>query len=204
MRPLLALVAALSLGGGLSCALSAAAPEAEETAGANSVLSPAADAAPPAPFDQIRARFDQFQTGLAPFEIRAVARAIAEESERNGFDWELVLAVVDTESSFNNFARSNVGALGLMQIMPATGEMLAAELGIPWEGAETLFDPVVNVRLGTRYLAYLHAKYQVWDAALAAYNWGPGAIDRRLRRGDRRPVLYSRAVYARVEHQAGL
>ncbi len=178
--------------------------EAEETAGADSVLPPAADAAVPTPFAQIAARFERFQTGLAPFEIRAVARAIAQESERNGFDWEMVLAIIDTESGFNNFARSNVGALGLMQIMPATGDMLAAELGIPWKGAETLFDPVVNVRLGTRYLAYLHAKYQVWDAALAAYNWGPGAIDRRLRRGDRLPVLYSRAVYARVEQQAGL
>lgn len=204
MRPLLALVAAFSLGGGLSCALSSVTPETEETAGADSVLPSAADAAVPTPFAQITARFERFQTGLAPFEIRAVARAIAQESERNGFDWEMVLAIIDTESGFNNFARSNVGALGLMQIMPATGDMLAAELGIPWVGAETLFDPVVNVRLGTRYLAYLHAKYQLWDATLAAYNWGPGAIDRRLRRGDRLPVLYSRAVYARVEQQAGL
>jgi soluble lytic murein transglycosylase-like protein len=204
MRPLLVLVATFSLGGGLSCALSPAAPEAEQIAWDDSVLPPVADTAVPASSDQIIARFERFQTGLADFEIRAVARAIVEESDSNGFDWELVLAVIDTESSFNNFARSNVGALGLMQIMPTTGEMLAAELGLPWEGAETLFDPVVNVRLGTRYLAYLHAKYQVWDAALAAYNWGPGAIDRRLRRGDGLPVLYSRAVYARVEQQAGL
>ncbi len=200
MRSLLALILLSWLGGGLSCAQWAPpaeaepAPKTELTAELGGAQSPA---------DHIAARFERFQTGLAAYEIRQVAKVIVEESARNGFDWELVLAVIETESSFNNFARSNVGALGLMQIMPATGEMVAAELSIPWDGASTLFDPVVNVRLGTRYLGALHARYKSWDGALAAYNWGPTAIDRRLRRGDALPILYSRAVYARVK-QTGL
>jgi soluble lytic murein transglycosylase-like protein len=200
MRSLLTLVLLAWLGGGLSCANWAPPAEADAIPSAE----PVDLAGAPSPGDQIAARFARFQTGLAAFEIREVARVVVEESERNGFDWELVLAVIETESSFNNFARSNVGALGLMQIMPATGEMLAAQLSIPWNGASTLFDPVVNVRLGTRYLAALHAKYQTWDGALAAYNWGPAAIDRRLRRGDALPSLYARAVYARVDQQTGL
>lgn len=201
MRSLLALILLSWLGGSLSCANWALPGEAEPIPNTEPV---AELALAPSPADQVAARFSRFQTGLAAFEIRQVAQVIIEESERTGFDWELVLAVIETESSFNNFARSNVGALGLMQIMPTTGEMLAAELSIPWNGASTLFDPVVNVRLGTRYLTALHAKYKSWDGALAAYNWGPAAIDRRLRRGDALPILYSRAVYARVEQQTGL
>ncbi len=205
MRVLLAIAALTWLVAGLSCTHWAPAPQAavEAKAEAPAAVQPAppVDATPAA---QIAARFERFQTGLADFEIRAVAETLVEESKRNGFEWQLILAVIDTESSFNNFARSNVGALGLMQIMPATGEMLAAELGIPWHGAESLFDPVVNVKLGTRYLAELHTKYQTWDGALAAYNWGPGAIDRRLRKGHELPIMYSRAVYARVEQQTGL
>ena len=200
MRSLLTLVLLAWLGGGLSCANWAPPAEADAIPSAE----PVDLALAPSPGDQIAARFARFQTGLAAFEIRQVARVVVEESERNGFDWELVLAVIETESSFNNFARSSVGALGLMQIMPATGQMLAAQLSIPWNGASTLLDPVVNVRLGTRYLAALHAKYQTWDGALAAYNWGPAAIDRRLRRGDALPILYARAVYARVDQQTGL
>ncbi len=200
MRPLVAVAVVLWVGGGLSCTHWSPVPEPLPAP-------PEAITAPPqipTPTARVASRFARFQTGLAPFEIREVSQVIVEESRRNGFDWELILAVIETESSFNNFARSNVGALGLMQIMPPTGRMLAAELGIAWSGAETLFDPVVNVRLGTRYLAALHAKYETWDAALAAYNWGPGAIDRRLRNGRDLPRLYSRAVYARVGQQTGL
>ena len=47
------------------------------------------------------------------------------------------------------------GAHGLMQIMPHTGEMLCAQLGVPWRGADMLFDPILNVRLGTAYLKEL-------------------------------------------------
>jgi soluble lytic murein transglycosylase-like protein len=134
----------------------------------------------------------QYQTGLGMTEVETVARTI--ESRR-----DLILAVMRTESGFFNRARSRVGALGLMQIMPATGEMLARQLGIDWKGPETLFDPVVNVRLGVAYLTQLHARYGSWQRALAAYNWGPGAIDRRLRRGRRLPVQYVARVLAALE-----
>lgn len=139
-----------------------------------------------------------YQTGLARFELEAVARTIQEESIRHDVSRDLVLAVMRTESGFFNWARSEVGALGLMQIMPATGEMLVKRMGIPWAGERTLFDPVVNVRLGVAYLAELRDRYRSWDKALAAYNWGPGAIDRRIRGGRALPVVYATRVLASV------
>ena len=100
------------------------------------------------------------------------------------------------ESRFYNFAVSPVGAIGLMQVMPETGEELAARLGIHWVGPQTLFDPTVNVRLGVAYLRELSDRYDGnLPTALAAYNWGPGHIDRRLRLGTAtaRPVPQPRA-----------
>jgi soluble lytic murein transglycosylase len=135
-----------------------------------------------------------YQTGLSLAEVRSVAEVIERESAQHGLRRDLVLAVMRTESGFYNWARSRAGALGLMQIMPATGEMLARELEIPWEGPETLFNPIVNVRLGVTYLARLRARYGTWRPALAAYNWGPGAIDRRLRRGHALPAAYSTRI----------
>lgn len=141
-------------------------------------------------------RLMSYQTGLARFEVEAVARTIEEESQRHGLSRDLILAVMRTESGFYNWARSHAGALGLMQIMPSTGEMLARVLQIPWAGTQTLFDPVVNVRLGVAYLADLHGRYGSWPQALAAYNWGPAAIDRRIRRGSALPVQYATRVLA--------
>ena len=140
-------------------------------------------------------------TGLAGFEVRRTAEAIVAEAARNRVEPRLVLAVMNTESGYYNFARSPVGALGLMQIMPATGEMLAREAGVDWSGPDDLFAPELNVRLGVRYLALLHARYGSWQRALAAYNWGPAAIDRRLADGDGVPEVYVQQVYSRLARQ---
>jgi soluble lytic murein transglycosylase len=135
-----------------------------------------------------------YQTGLAHFEVERLARAIEEESTRTGIHRDMILAVMRTESGFFNWARSRVGALGLMQVMPATGETVARQLGIEWKGSRTLFDPVANVRIGVGYLAKLRSRYGSWERTLAAYNWGPRAIDRRLQRGSALPVRYPSAV----------
>lgn len=67
---------------------------------------------------------------------------------------------------------SNVGAMGLMQVMPATGAFLAAEEGVPFTSEKILYDPIINIRLGCRYLSQLVAMYE-HDGGLAAYNGGP-------------------------------
>jgi soluble lytic murein transglycosylase-like protein len=132
----------------------------------------------------------------APAEIAQVAATIVREAEIHGIDPNLVMAVIHIESRGNAFALSPVGAMGLMQIMPPTGEELAGQLDIPWRGPQTLFDPVVNIRMGVAYLEQLESRYENMTTALAAYNWGPGRIDSRLRHGVALPVVYSGSVLA--------
>ncbi len=133
-------------------------------------------------------------TGLTEFEREPVARTIVREARRHDIDPGLVLAVIHVESRYNAFAVSPVGAMGLMQIMPATGVEIAARMGIPWRGPQTLFDPILNVRMGVAYLRELANRFGSIELALAAYNWGPGHIHRRLRRGTPAPVVYPRLV----------
>jgi len=95
---------------------------------------------------------------------------IREASAKYGVDPALVRAVVRVESGFDPSAESPAGAKGLMQLMDATARSL---------GVTDSFDPVQNVNGGTRYLSYLLTKYNGSEAvALAAYNAGPGRIDR--------------------------
>jgi soluble lytic murein transglycosylase-like protein len=130
-------------------------------------------------------------TGLIREEVQVLARTLVEEARRHRLDLALVMAVMHVESRFYNFAISPAGAIGLMQILPSTGEELARREGIPWQGPQTLLDPATNVRLGTAYLRELSDRYRGdLRAALAAYNWGPGHVDRRLNEGVELPAEY--------------
>jgi soluble lytic murein transglycosylase-like protein len=129
-------------------------------------------------------------TGLSRFEEVNVARAVVREARRNDLDPDLVLAVIQVESGGYNLAASHVGALGLMQLLPSTAEELARHLGLDWRGPDSLFDPVLNVTLGTAYIKQLENRYGDVSTALAAYNWGPGRIDRRIRTGSGVPSIY--------------
>jgi soluble lytic murein transglycosylase-like protein len=190
-------IAVLTLCFALSCSVR----EPERTSHTNDAVAAAPTDSRASAADEIEALLSRYMTGLAPFELRRTAEAVLSESARNRIDPHLVLAVMHTESGYYNFARSPVGALGLMQIMPATGEMLAREAGLAWSGPDALFAPELNVRLGTRYLALLHARYGTWKSALAAYNWGPAAIDKRLADGNIVPEAYVQQVYARLARQ---
>jgi soluble lytic murein transglycosylase-like protein len=139
----------------------------------------------------IRTALSRRTTGLTAGEVDDVARAIVVEAHRHRLEPSLVLAVMHVESRFYNFAVSPVGAIGLMQVMPETGAELAARMGIDWVGPQSLFDPTTNVRLGVAYLRQLSDRYGgSISTALAAYNWGPGHIDRRLRQGTALPDQY--------------
>jgi soluble lytic murein transglycosylase len=95
-------------------------------------------------------------------------------------DTELVYAVMREESGYQPKVVSIVGARGLLQIMPETGRQLASDLGIPFE-PDDLFDPALNVRLGSYYLSELSRRFSGRDsAAIGSYNAGPEAVARWL------------------------
>jgi soluble lytic murein transglycosylase-like protein len=94
---------------------------------------------------------------------------IAENATRQNLDPELLRAVIRKESAFYPCAVSAKGALGLMQLMPSTAEML---------GVTDPFDPKQNVDAGAKFLKQLIDKYAGnLRLALSAYNAGPGRVD---------------------------
>lgn len=84
-------------------------------------------------------------------------------------DPQLIEAVIRAESNWNVCAVSSAGAVGLMQLMPAT----AKELGV-----DNVFDPITNIIGGTRYLRRMYDLFGSLRSALIAYNWGPGNLEK--------------------------
>jgi soluble lytic murein transglycosylase-like protein len=119
----------------------------------------------------------------AAFEIsvgyKAVKQLIREAAAATGVEYELLKAVISTESNFNAQAMSPMGAVGLMQLIPDT----ARRFGVRAKGGQSierrLTDPRTNLLAGARYLAWLLKRFDgEVELALAAYNAGEGAVDR--------------------------
>jgi len=111
--------------------------------------------------------FGSGSSGIGPTPYDGLIEAAA---ARYGVDPALIKGVIQTESSFQAGAQSSAGAKGLMQLMDDTARSL---------GVADPFDPQQNIDAGTRYLSYLLRKYDGnVMTALAAYNAGPGRIDR--------------------------
>jgi len=104
---------------------------------------------------------------------------LMDEADRADVDPWLLAGLVRQESSFDPEARSWVGARGLSQIMPGTGQWLARGAGVRNFTPELLNVPEINLRMGARYLGDQLERYRgARDLALAAYNAGPGRADR--------------------------
>ncbi len=89
--------------------------------------------------------------------------------------------VARSESLFIPDIRSSAGAIGIMQLMPATGRRTASDLNLPWQGLPTLTDPANNIRLGTSYLGQMLKQFaDNRVAATAAYNAGPARVEKWL------------------------
>jgi len=119
-------------------------------------------------------------SGLPERQQRRVAIAIVREAKGNKLDPLLVVAVIRTESSFHNYAVSPVGAMGLMQVMPGTAKWLLQRRGEKLGRSTNLFDPELNIELGSSYLADLIRRFGSVEKALVAYNAGPGAARKIL------------------------
>jgi soluble lytic murein transglycosylase-like protein len=108
-----------------------------------------------------------------PLEARPFAELIETVALKHGIDPALVHAVVQAESNYRPSAKSQVGARGLMQVMPAT----ARDLGV--NSAKLLFDPQENLEAGVKYLKFLLGRFNGdLTNAIAAYNAGPGAVQK--------------------------
>ncbi len=143
---------------------------------------------------QIRKIASQYQTNFKKRTLESVSEYIFEYSQKYGYDPLFLTALIVTESSFNNRAKSHQGAIGLMQILPATGSALASETQMTWKGKKTLYDPEVNIALGAFYLNKLLKRFRDLRLALEAYNHGPTQLKQFLKRGIR-PQKYSNKVY---------
>ena len=120
----------------------------------------------PAPITPVLPTTDRLAAEM-PVTLRALVDTIA---QTHGVDPALVRAVMKTESNFNRYAVSPKGALGLMQLIPATGRRY---------GVRDFFDPQQNVDGGVRYLKFLLEKFKGnIDLSLAAYNAGENLVQR--------------------------
>ncbi len=100
-----------------------------------------------------------------------------------GLDPLMVAAIAKAESNYRTDAVSRAGAVGLMQLMPKTADWTAGLYGDVF-CPDALFDPLVNLQLGCRYFSLLSERYDGnLTLALAAYNGGPGNVDRWLALG---------------------
>jgi len=115
---------------------------------------------------------------LYPLAYEDIIQKYAKENNISPY---LVAAVIFQESHYNPEATSRVGARGLMQIMPATGNAIAQRMGYQGYTPDKLYDPETNIRFGSFYLKELLDQYHGnTEVALAAYNGGAGVADRYL------------------------
>ncbi len=125
--------------------------------------------------DKILGILQRFNVDMSANTKAAIVDEIIEMSEKYpNLNVDLICATITHESgrSWNPRAFSRAGAMGLMQLMPPTGKWLARIEGIDWTSAEeVLYNPVYNIRMGSRYLSALIEMYDL-EGGLAAYNGG--------------------------------
>lgn len=108
---------------------------------------------------------------------------IKKQARQQALDPAIVMGLIRRESVFDPRARSPAGARGLMQIMPQTGRQIARKLNESWQSENSLYQPNLNVKYGTHYYKQMLDRFGGHVAlAAAAYNAGPGRVDRWLPR----------------------
>jgi len=123
----------------------------------------------------VAAEPDWYLRARYPLRYEHIIRGHAENYR---LDPALISAVIYQESKFRPDARSESGAVGLMQLLPETAKGIAVRTGGSAFTIDDLLDPEINVRYGSWYLRHLLDKYGSDERALAAYNGGQGNVDR--------------------------
>ncbi len=131
-----------------------------------------------------------------PLRYEQIVRGHA---QNYNLDPALVAAVIYQESKFKADARSGSGAIGLMQLLPATAEGIAVHTGGTQFRTTDLYNPEINIRYGSWYLRHLLEKYGDERTALAAYNAGQDNVDRWRANGGGIRFSETRAYVKRVE-----
>lgn len=108
------------------------------------------------------------------------AQHIVNEAKKNQLDPAWVFAVTRQESAFRPYVKSYAGALGLMQLMPKTGFMVAKTINMHLRNHDDILDIKNNVKLGSKYLQLMLDRYKNLVVATAAYNAGPGRVQKWL------------------------
>lgn len=114
------------------------------------------------------------------------------QAEQAGIEPAWAYGLLRAESAWMSDAHSGADARGLMQLLPQTAALVARQNNLDWGGGKTLYDPSVNIALGTRYLAQMAARFggSPWLAS-AAYNAGPNRVDQWLQaRGTLPPDIF--------------
>ncbi|MGN6728936.1 MAG: transglycosylase SLT domain-containing protein [Rhodanobacteraceae bacterium] len=106
-------------------------------------------------------------------------KSVLDASQAAGIDSAWAYAIIRAESAWQTDAHSAANAFGLMQLLPVTAAEVARKNGLPYGDAPDLYDPAINIPLGTRYLAAMALRYDgnPWLAS-AAYNAGPDPVRR--------------------------
>lgn len=113
----------------------------------------------------------------------------SKHAEQRELDYPWVLAIARQESAFHPRARSHSGAMGLMQLMPATAKQAAKQAGIPYRKKSELYKPEINIALGTTHLAWLSKRFENSRIlATAAYNAGSTPVKRWLKQRGHLPL----------------
>lgn len=126
-------------------------------------------------------RFKTANPGLSDEKVDELITVFWDQIKEYGFEPEKALAWIEQESSFKITAVSYKGAIGLTQIMPATGKEVAGWLGIEWRGTKTLMDPVTNLKIGFCYLNWCRERPAVKTEhqIFSAYFWGIGNLQKK-------------------------
>jgi soluble lytic murein transglycosylase len=131
-----------------------------------------------------------------PLHYSSIVRVHARNYD---LDASLLAAVIEQESKFRADAKSSAGAIGLMQLQPATAKGIAIRTGGSKFVLSDLYDPELNIRYGSWYLHHLMVKYGDERLALAAYNAGQQNVDRWRAAGEGVQFPETRAYIDKVE-----